>query len=214
MSNVLRVRWTITPQIAPEPWLTCNRCGGDRPFRSSGKIRINANGKRVDAWLIYKCVNCENSWNRPLFERRNVRDIDPPFLHALQTNDPDLVRRTAFDVEGLRGRSERIEEFASVDVHKQVLSEGSEQLARIEIELAVPTPTCLRVDRLLASELGISRTRVQEMQAGGRLVMSPQGARVLRRPISDKMRVSVEVSREGDDVDFARVARGCDVQPL
>lgn len=214
MSNVLRVQWTITPQIAPQPWLTCNRCGGIRPFRCSGKIRINANGKRVDAWLIYKCVNCENSWNRPMFERRNVRDIAPPFLHALQTNDPDLVRRTAFDVEGLRGRSEQIEEFAAVDVHKQVLFEGSAPLASIEIALAVPTPTCLRADRLLASELGMSRTKVQELQARGRLAMSPQGARMLRRPIRDEMRVSIEISREGHDVDFAMAARGCDVQPL
>jgi hypothetical protein len=214
MSNVLRVQWTIVPRIPPQPWLTCNRCGGVRPFRSSGKIRINANGKRVDAWLIYKCMNCENSWNRPLFERRNIRDIDPPFLHALQTNDSDLARRTAFDVEGLRGRSERIEEFAAVDVHKQVLSEGSERLARIEIALAVSMPTCLRVDRLLANELGMSRTRVQELQAGGRLAMSPQGARMLRRPVRNEMRVSIEVSREGDDVEFATAARGCDVQPL
>ncbi len=214
MSNVLRVRWTIIPQIAPQPWLTCNRCGGVRAFRSSDKIRINANGKRVDAWLIYKCVSCENSWNRPLFERRNIRDIDPPFLHALQTNDPDLARRTAFDVEGLRGRSERIEEFAAVEVHKQMLSEGPEPLASIEIALAVPMPTCLRVDRLLASELGMSRTRVQELQAGGRIAMSPQGARMLRRPVRDEMRVSIEVSREGDDVDFVSAARGCDVQPL
>ena len=214
MSNVLRVQWRITPQIAPQPWLTCNRCGGARPFRSSGRIRINANGKRVDAWLIYKCVNCENSWNRPLFERRNVRDIDPPFLHALQTNDPDLVRRAAFDVDGLKARSERIEEFAAVDVHKQVLSEGSEPLARIEITLAVPMPTCLRVDRLLASQLGMSRTQVQELQSGGRLAVSPQGARMLRRPIRDEMRVSIEVSVEGDHADLATAARGCDVQPI
>jgi hypothetical protein len=153
-------------------------------------------------------VNCENSWNRPLFERRNVRDIDPSFLHALQTNDPDLARRTAFDIEGLRNRSERIEEFAAIDVQKQVLSEGSEPLAGIEITLVVPIPTCLRVDRLVASELGISRARVQELQAAGRLAISPQGARMLRRPVRDGMRVSIEVSREGDDVDFAGAARG------
>jgi hypothetical protein len=75
-------------------------------------------------------VNCENSWNRPLFERRNVRDIDPPFLRALQRSDPDFVRRTAFDVEDPRRRSERIEEFAAVDVHKQVLSEGQSRLQK------------------------------------------------------------------------------------
>ncbi|WP_158816767.1 DUF1062 domain-containing protein [Methylocapsa sp. S129] len=208
MSNVLRVQWTITPQIAPRPWLTCNRCGGARAFRSSDKIRINANGKRVDAWLIYKCVDCENSWNRPLFERRHIRDIDPAFLQALQTNDPDWARRAAFDVEDLKRRSERVEEFAAVDVRKLALSEGSEPLERIEIALAVPMPTCLRVDRLLASEFRMSRVRVQELQANGRLAISPQGARMLRRPVRDRMGVSIEILPKDDDVDFVRSARG------
>jgi hypothetical protein len=34
---------------------------------------------------------------------------------------------------------------------------------------------------------------------------------MLRRPVRDEMRVSIEVSREGDDVDFARAARGHEV---
>lgn len=206
MSNVLRVQWTITSQIAPQPWLTCGRCGGIKPFRSSQKIRMNANGKRVDAWLVYKCVECENSWNRPLFERRNIRDIDPLSLHALQTNDPDWVRRLAFDVEDLRCRSERVEEFAAVRVQKQVLSKGLDPLARLEILLVVPKPTSLRADRLLATELGVSRTRVHELQARGRLAMSPHamGARMLRRPVRDQMCVSIDVSANGADIDLRR----------
>jgi hypothetical protein len=209
-SNVLCVQWTVTPQIAPQPWLACRSCGDVRPFRSRGKIRVNANGKRVDAWLIYGCVDCENSWNRPLLERRQIRDIDPATLQALQANDPQWVHRLAFDVEDLRRRSDRVEEFAAVGVRKQVLSEGAEPLARIEIRLVVPTPTCLRADRLLAAELGLSRTRVQALQAGGYLVMSPRGARMLRRPISDRMGVTIAISAGGEDVDLARVTGSFD----
>jgi hypothetical protein len=207
MSNVLAIQWTITPQIAPQPRLTCNRCGGVRQFRSSDKIRLNANGKRVDAWLIYRCVDCDNSWNRPLFERRNIRDIDPMSLRALQTNDPDFVRRIAFDVEGLRRWSERVEEFATGDVQKHVQSKNSEPLARIEITLVASMPTCVRVDRLLASELGISRARIQELQTSGRLTMSPHGARMLRRPVRDQMCVALEVSTK-DDLDLERATGG------
>lgn len=208
MSNVLRVIWTIVPQITPQPWLNCNRCGGVRPFQSSHKIRANANGKRVDAWLIYKCVQCENSWNRPLLERRAIREIDPSSLHALQSSDPEYVRRLAFDVHDLRRRSERVEEFDAAVVQKRVLSEGSRPLASIDIMLAVPTPTCLRTDRLLAMELGVSRKRVQELQSAGRLAIGPGGGRVLRRAVRDRMRIRIDVSMKA--VDLERVTGNLD----
>ena len=88
MCDTFRVRWTIIPQIAPQPWIACSGCGGLRAFQSSGKIRLNANGRRLDAWLIYKCLACEKTWNRPIFERQTVRDISPAVLDALQSNDP------------------------------------------------------------------------------------------------------------------------------
>ena len=91
MSNLPRVQWTITPRIAPQPWLPCRRCDRPRPFRSSGKIRANANGKRLDAWLIYRCADCGSPWKRPLLQRRSIRDIDPASLQALQGNDLDAV---------------------------------------------------------------------------------------------------------------------------
>ncbi|MFC0803867.1 DUF1062 domain-containing protein [Ensifer sp. P24N7] len=80
MCNTLQVRWTIIPLIPPQPWVACSGCGGVRAFESSNKIRLNANGRKLDAWLIYKCSTCDRTWNRPIFERRNVRDIRPAVL--------------------------------------------------------------------------------------------------------------------------------------
>jgi hypothetical protein len=96
MCNALQVRWTIIPAIA----------------RSSQKIRLNANGRKLDAWLIYKCVMCDKTWNRPIFERVNVRDISPAVLEALQSNDPDWIRFEMFNLEALRQKARRIEEFS------------------------------------------------------------------------------------------------------
>jgi hypothetical protein len=122
MSNVLRLQWTIVAQKPPQPWLNCNRCGRLRPFESSGKVRVNAQGKRLDAWLVYNCTACKNSWNRPIFERWNVRDVEPHLMNALLRNDPDKVRRLAFEVEDLRRRSDRIVEFQDIEVRKEALS--------------------------------------------------------------------------------------------
>ena len=105
------VQWTIIPQLAPQPWIACSGCGGPKPFESSGKTRLNANGKKLDAWLIYRCLACEKTWNRSIFERRNVRSIDRSVLEAMQSSDREWIRVLEFDVAALRREAQRVDEF-------------------------------------------------------------------------------------------------------
>ena len=165
-----------------------------RPFRCSDKFRLNANGKRLDAWLIYRCASCDNTWNRPVLERRNRRDIDPLFLHALEANDPRWIRRYAFDVASLRNRAERVEEFMDVDIEKRLLSAGSNPSSELEILLAVAVPTCLRTDRLLASELGLSRRRIEDLTAKGRLAVAGADGR-FENPCAMERRIVFDLRR-------------------
>ncbi len=197
MCDTLRVRWTVTPKTAPQPWIACGGCGGLRAFRSSDKIRLNANGRRLDAWLIYKCLACDKTWNRPLFERQNVRDIDPAILHALQSNDPEWIRTESFNIEALKRKTERIDEFPEFDLVREVLRETA-GWTRVEIELAVPLPAGIRLDRLLASGLEMSRTRLQALDKKGLLRTHPDRAGLLRRRIRTGVEVMVDLSAVPD----------------
>lgn len=192
MSTTLRIQWTITPRAAPQPWLNCTRCRGPRCFRDSGKIRVNANGRRIDAWLIYRCTACDSTWNRPIVERRDVSALDPQYLLSLQTNEPALVRRLAFDGTALRRWTGRVQEFDDVLVTRTVLSRSKRPL-RLEIDCRVPEPTGLRIDRLLASELRLSRSCIQRLEKSARIVAVPRGS-TLRQPVRDGMRLAIDAS--------------------
>ncbi|MDP3523754.1 MAG: DUF1062 domain-containing protein [Hoeflea sp.] len=191
MCKTLRVRWTLSPQTAPQPWIACSGCRGLRPFRCSGKIRLNANGRRIDAWLIYRCLDCDKTWNRPVFERRNVRDIDPAVREAMQGNDPDWIRAEAFNLEALRRKSTRIDEFSEVEISKEILGEAP-GWTRLAIELAAPWPVDLRLDRLLAAELKISRARLAALHESGGIRTEPDG--ILRRRIRSGTVVVLDLS--------------------
>ena len=197
MCDMLQVRWTVTPKTAPQPWIACGGCGGLRAFQSSGKIRLNANGRKLDAWLIYKCLTCERTWNRPILERRNVRDIDPAVLDALQSNDPDWIRAETFNLDALRHRSQRVDEFAEFEIAKETLHEPA-NWTRLAIELAVPFPTSTRLDRLLASELTVSRSRLQALHAEGMVRADPERADILRRRIRHGTLVVIDLSTEAE----------------
>ncbi|EJN03830.1 DUF1062 domain-containing protein [Phyllobacterium sp. YR531] len=205
MCKTLKVHWTLVTRNAPQPWIICNGCGGYRRFKSSDKLRLNANGKKLDAWLIYKCLNCDKTWNRTLFERRNVKNIEPATLQALQLNDPQWIRQHAFDVVALRQKAQRVEEFAELDIEKQVLSHA-EDCSEVEIHLSVPVMTSMRLDRLLANELAMSRSRLQTLYEAERLRIDPVRKGALRRPCGEGFRIVFDLSCEEDRAAILRSA--------
>lgn len=198
MSGYLCIHWAITPEIAPRPLINCNRCGGMKAYRCSEKFRVNANGKRIDVWLIYRCIDCDNSWNFGILERCNRRDIEPARLQALESNDPALARRHALDVVALRNKVGRVEEFADVAVCKVVLGGTRESATALEIQFRLEMPTSLRLDRLLANELGISRSRLQVLEEQRLLVVNPEGAKALSKPARTGTAVRIDLSGEPD----------------
>jgi hypothetical protein len=197
MCNILQVRWTISPKASPRPWIACSCCGAPKPFRSSGKIRLNANGKRLDAWLVYKCVDCDKTWNRTLFERRTVHDLPPSTLEALQSSDQSWVRVHEFDLDGLKRKAKRIEEPPEVIIRKEAISMAGDWTT-VDIEISAEFPVNLRLDRLLASELAISRSRLQAFHEGGRLKAHSDRCDFLRHRPKDGMRIILDLTGVAD----------------
>lgn len=206
MDDTLLVHWTLVTQDTPQPLLHCSRCGVEQPYRSSGKFRLNANSRRIDAWLIYRCTVCGGTWNRPLLEPQAVNRIAPALLESFCANDPVLARRVAFDIAGLRRHSTAVEAAPDAALWKAVLSQPREAPGRLEIRLAVPQPAALRLDRLLARELTLSRRRLHRLQSAGCLVLLPAGPRALRQAVRDGTRVLIDLSREADAAVLAAAA--------
>jgi hypothetical protein len=207
MSRILKTEWIISPTTTPQPWIACSTCGEPRPFICSGRLRLNANGKKLDAWLIYRCGVCDRTWNRTLFERRHVRSISPDVLAALHSNDPEWIRSRAFDIDALRRHAQHIGEFADADVQKTAVNQpdGWEVL---KIQLRIPIATSRRLDRLLAGELGISRSRLQALEQDRRLRMEPGRKAALKRPPGNGSLVVLDLSGEADRLAIGRRACG------
>ena len=95
-------------------------------------------------------------------------------------------------------------------VRKEVLTESTAPVRRLEILCAVPQATGLRVDRLLATELRLSRSRIRNLQDRGDLAVSPAGSRRLRMAVRDGMRVIIALSEVHDRDRIATAARSSD----
>jgi hypothetical protein len=59
-------------------------------------------------------------------------------------------------------------------------------------------PTSLRLDRLLASELGLSRSRLQALEERRLLVVDPDGAKALRKPARAGTTIRIDLAGQPD----------------
>ena len=175
-------------------------------FACSMKFRTNAQKKRIDVWLIYRCSQCDETWNLPIHERVAVDDIAPDAFQAIAHNDPALAWHYAFDRERLARYGLRIEEPCAIAVRKVPENAWQEDAALIEIALTLASPCRIRLDRLLSSELGVARSQIRTLHERGALRVSHM-TKPLRAPIADGQCVSIDLHDGVIDSDLAAIIR-------
>ncbi|MEM9487490.1 MAG: DUF1062 domain-containing protein [Myxococcota bacterium] len=194
-------RWTIIPLSTPRVWRRCRGCGDTRAFASSDRFRINANQRRLDVWLIYRCVHCEATWNREIFARVSPEAIERDLYGRLLGNDRSTAWRCAFDVAGLRARGLRVDNAVDFRVDRirvggadgGCIRVGSADGGGIRVGSADGGPRCIhldmaypcpiRLDRLLSGQLAVSRKRLSRWFDAGLIRVVPEVQRPLRKPV-------------------------------
>jgi hypothetical protein len=183
------IRWRIVPLDLPRALRPCAGCGGIRPFVSSGRFRVNAQKRRLDVWLIYRCSTCAHTWNREILARVAAERVDPVALSAFLRNDSDIARCHATDRLALARAGTRIEEVAGWRVERPDGAWPAPHEGGPDIRIELADAGAPRLDRLLATELGLSRTVLARSVEAGRLRIEPGGAPSLRRPVRDGTRI-------------------------
>lgn len=184
--RVAHLHFVITPTTTPKVQRHCARCKTERPFASSGKFRVNAQKKLIDVWLIYRCVDCDQTWNYPIYERQKVKTLLPDELNALMQNDAALTARYAHDLGGgVAGE---------VLLERRILQPATDVTQEIRISITAPIGG-MRLDRALAQGLSLQRTDVLSLAESGALTLEPSSAKALRRPACDGQEAAIDLAR-------------------
>jgi hypothetical protein len=183
MVGLVEVCWRIIPLETPRVWRHCSKCAEVRPFYSSDQFRLNAQQRRIDVWLIYRCTTCDTTWNCTICTRSTPEAIGAELYQQFQHNDRDAAWQYAFDLALLHSLGARVDAEVRFRVERTpgACSNGHQQ----QITLALSYPCTVRLDRLLASELGVSRSSLQRRVDQGILHIWPHDSNALRKPIRD-----------------------------
>ncbi|TAH67611.1 MAG: DUF1062 domain-containing protein [Anaerolineaceae bacterium] len=75
----------------------CSVCGKKSIFVNSNKFRVNANGNRIDIWLIYQCRKCKHTYNLTIYERLKKDTLSLELYTSFMENDETLAREYGTD---------------------------------------------------------------------------------------------------------------------
>lgn len=163
----VRPVWTVVPTRLPLVLRRCHACASRR-FRVSGRFRVNANHKLLDAWLLVLCTVCEETAKLAVLERTSVRAVRPELLDRLHGNDLDLVAELLQD-PFVRRRNRVILDWDDawrLDTGGPVRPDGD--VLDVSVRFAARIP--VRPVRLIAEGCGLPRAEVERSIATGDLV--------------------------------------------
>jgi len=181
--------WCVAPLECPRPLRYCPTCGQVRAFICTDRFRINAQKKSIDVWLNYRCSDCDGVWKYPLLERQSVAALDATLLEAFARHEKATVWKYAFDIGRLRSYVVRVDANVEVLVERTVIACADSDGEGLCVHFKVPFPCDIRLDKLLAKELEISRASLQRLYAPDALQSSSEQRDALHRRIRDGQRV-------------------------
>jgi hypothetical protein len=168
--------WVIRELGLPTIIKTCVSCRSTR-HHPTGKFRVNANGKSLDAWMLIGCELCDRTSKIPVHERVHVRELENERLRMYEDNDPAMVRELVMD-EALAGRSRYRLDWTgtweletdmpfSAPRHEAQHEPGRADPVPLEVLVSFELPAPIRLENLLTAGLGLSRPVVRRMVDSG-----------------------------------------------
>ncbi|WP_331744145.1 DUF1062 domain-containing protein (plasmid) [Streptomyces sp. NBC_01136] len=159
--------WVVTPTCLPIVLRRCHTCASGR-FRTSGKFRVNANHKLIDAWLLALCSNCGDTTKITVLERMNVRSVRPDLLERMHDNDPGLAAELLQDPVVRRRNRIVLDWVGAWRLDTGRTDHLDHEVIDISVRFAARIP--VRPVRLIAEGFGLSRTEVERLITEGALV--------------------------------------------
>lgn len=158
---------------------TCSKCNCNTLFYCSNKFRLNSQKKYIDVWLIYRCEECDTTYNLTILSRTKPHLIDKELYQKYSENDESLAWKYAFDGAILKRNSVE-PDFSNFEYDiiyespllPDILNMEIDQIEfRIQIEYNLP----LRLDTIIRKCLGISSGQLEKMLDTGLMSIQPDG---------------------------------------
>lgn len=167
MSYLNTIEYRILPRHAYKIQRNCSGCKGKSNYVNTGNFRVNANGNRIDVWLIYQCEKCRHTYNLTVHERVKPTEIPEENYKRFLANDAILALEYGMDKALLaRNKAFISDEDMEYDLLPKIqneIPEKQEEILKTQIILENPYGLEVREDKLVSEILKISRSKAKKI---------------------------------------------------
>ena len=135
-------------------------CSSSR-HHSSGKFRVNANGKLLDVWLLLRCSACDRTSKVPVHERVHVQSLAPAHRLAYEADDPAMVRALMMSASLAARNGYRLDWADTWQLETDTPFYSPLEPGSLTVLDGFELPVPVRVERLLMLGLNLSRGEVR-----------------------------------------------------
>jgi hypothetical protein len=168
MNSDRKALWAVRQCSLPAILRPCPDCPSLR-HRPSGRIRLNANGKLLDVWMLLLCEGCDRTSKVTVHERVHVRSLPAARLLAYEDNSAAVVRELAVSASLATKNGYRLDWTGTWEFHTDEPFYALDDPSALRVLVGFELPAPVRVERLLMLGLGLSRAEVRRLVAQGRI---------------------------------------------
>lgn len=171
MSYLRKIEYKIV--LKDSFWIirNCPKCGRKANYINTRKFRINANGSKLDIWLIYQCVECKHTFNLAIYERKKVSSIPKEEYQCFLDNDEQLAEMYGKNMQLFQTNKAEIDfdrlHYGLVKLHGTIENSGFGE--QILITVKNPWQLKIRSEKQIAMVLGLSRNQVKSLLEKGEI---------------------------------------------
>ena len=165
MSYIKKIEYEIVLKDSFLVSRRCPKCGRRIYFKNTGKFRVNANGNKLDVWLIYQCEECKHTLNLAIYEWQKVSSIlKEEYLSFLENNEQLAERYGKNPQLFLKNKAEvDFDRIKYEIVKRQEIVESSDAEDQLVLAINNPHQLKIRPAKQVAEILGLSRSQVKSL---------------------------------------------------
>lgn len=173
MSYLRKFEYTIIPEESYQIIRNCSVCKGKAIFANSNKFRANANGNRLDVWLIYQCKKCKHTYNLTIYERVKADNLSPDQIVRFMENDTELAMKYGTDKSFFISNKAEIDldnikyQIINKETQRPTIEDPIAYKSGDRIQISDPSRLSIRTDKIIASILQVTRNKVKLFQKNG-----------------------------------------------
>lgn len=176
MNYIRKIEYKIVPKDSFPMIRNCSGCGGKSQFINTNSFRVNANGNRLDVWLIYQCASCKHTANLTIYERLRPDSIPRDVYQGFLENKKELAFRYGTDSHFFSKNKVEIE-WSEVRYELQPIEDLKMPKmhtinANSRYSVSNPYAIKVRAEKIISELLQCSRSELKNMMKVGQIIVT------------------------------------------